>query len=91
MEKEKSYQSILTNQVQPTKVNGMVGSEMVMACRYGQMVPSMKAAGTMDELREMASLRILMEMFIMVNGKMIRLMDMASITILTEQLMKASG
>jgi hypothetical protein len=73
------------------RVNGMVDLEMDMGCRYGQMEPSMKGTGIMEELREMASLRILMAMCMMVNGKMIRPMDMAPTTILTEQHMKVSG
>ena len=59
--------------------------------RYGLTVLVMKANGEKTRLMERVNFGMLMETFLMVNGKMIKLMVMACILIKTGPSMKAIG
>lgn len=64
---------------------------MGTAFRYGPMVLVIKANGEKTRLMEKVNFGMLMETFLMANGKMIKLMVMACILIKTGLSMKAIG
>ena len=76
---------------QPILVSGLVGSEMDMESKFGQMVPVMKATGKIIEHREKESSLILMATSMKEIGLTTRQMVMECTFMSTEQGMRATG
>ena len=64
---------------------------MVLESRYGLMVPSTREGGRIIRLTEEAFSGMLMEMYLMVNGKKTRHMALALTLMSMGQSMKVSG
>ena len=89
--RESRGQHIDTRQEQPIPVSGLVGSEMDMESKFGQMVPVMKATGKIIEHKVKESSLISMATSMKEIGLTTRQMVMEYTFMSTEQGMRATG
>ena len=76
---------------QYTKDSGEETTEKDLACKFGQMVPSTMGIGRTTKLMEGECSGMLMEMFLMGNGKKIKLMGTEYTHMLTGRSTKVIG